>query len=75
MRESAGNLVIPLRFTEVTILDSKYAARQLNLRDAVAPVAPGERLSFRATAYCKGLVTTSGVAAQSGVGRQRNRKG
>jgi 3D (Asp-Asp-Asp) domain-containing protein len=28
---------------------------------------PGTRIAFSATAYCKGLVTTSGVAAQTGV--------
>jgi len=50
---------------EVTILDSRYA-----LRDTVSeerPLAPGQRIPFAATAYCKGLVTTSGVAAQAGV--------
>jgi len=52
---------------EVTILDSKYAARQSLLREASEAPAPGERLSFHATAYCKGLVTTSGVAAQRGI--------
>ena len=28
---------------------------------------PGSRLAFSASAYCKGLVTASGVAVQSGV--------
>ena len=28
---------------------------------------PGSRLAFSATAYCKGIVTASGVPAQSGV--------
>jgi 3D (Asp-Asp-Asp) domain-containing protein len=28
---------------------------------------PGARLAYSATAYCKGIVTTSGVAVQSGV--------
>ncbi len=31
------------------------------------PPAPGARLAFTATAYCKGQVTAAGVAAQSGV--------
>ena len=53
---------------EVTILDSKYAMRETASTEGTlqSPV-PGERLMFDATAYCKGIVTTSGVAAQSGV--------
>jgi len=49
---------------EVTILDSKYVLREAS---AEQPPAPGQRMPFAATAYCKGLLTTSGVAAQSGV--------
>jgi 3D (Asp-Asp-Asp) domain-containing protein len=52
---------------EVTTLDSRYAARQATLREATALPAPGMRLAFSATAYCKGVTTASGVAAQSGV--------
>ena len=52
---------------EVTILDSKYAARQAVLRETTALPSPGARLAFSATAYCKGVVTTSGVAPQTGV--------
>jgi 3D (Asp-Asp-Asp) domain-containing protein len=52
---------------EVTALDSKYAARQAVLREATALPSPGARLAFSATAYCKGVTTASGVAAQSGV--------
>ena len=52
---------------EVTILDSKYAARQAVLRESTALPSPGARLLFSATAYCKGATTTSGVAAQTGV--------
>jgi 3D (Asp-Asp-Asp) domain-containing protein len=52
---------------EVTILDSKYAARLATTREATALPAPGARLSFGTTAYCKGITTTSGVAVQSGV--------
>jgi len=52
---------------EVTALDSKYAARQVTLRETSALPMPGARLSYSATAYCKGIVTTSGVAVQSGV--------
>jgi 3D (Asp-Asp-Asp) domain-containing protein len=52
---------------EVTALDSKYAARQATMHEAIALPMPGARLAFSATAYCKGLVTTAGVAAQSGI--------
>ena len=50
---------------EVTALDSKFAER-VSQQDTVVP-APGARLSFSATAYCKGITTSSGVPAQSGV--------
>lgn len=54
---------------EVTMLDSENLPW---LRPAVAeatpqPAATGVRLTFGATAYCKGLVTAAGVAAQNGV--------
>ena len=52
---------------EVTTLDSRYAARQAVLRETTALPAPGARLAFSATAYCKGVTTASGVTAQSGV--------
>src|SRR5712691_6040175 len=52
---------------EVTALDSKYAARLGALHETSALPVPGARLAFSATAYCKGIVTASGVAAQSGV--------
>lgn len=52
---------------EVTILDSKYAARQALLRETSALPAPGARLAFSATAYCKGETTTSGAGVHSGI--------
>jgi 3D (Asp-Asp-Asp) domain-containing protein len=52
---------------EVTILDSKYAARQATSREPTPLPAPGSRLAYGATAYCKGITTTSGVAVQTGV--------
>jgi 3D (Asp-Asp-Asp) domain-containing protein len=55
---------------EVTIPDSRYSMLPLGLelwRDPTAVPAPGTRLPFSATAYCKGMVTSSGVAAQAGV--------
>jgi 3D (Asp-Asp-Asp) domain-containing protein len=51
---------------EVTIFDSKYSTRQTVRTDVVLP-APGARLAFVATAYCKGLTTASGVAVQTGI--------
>jgi 3D (Asp-Asp-Asp) domain-containing protein len=54
-------------YYEVTALDSKYVARLATLHESVALPQPGSRLAFSATAYCKGIVTTSGVAVQSGV--------
>jgi 3D (Asp-Asp-Asp) domain-containing protein len=52
---------------EVTALDSKYVARLATLYEASALPLPGSRLAFHATAYCKGLVTASGVPAQRGI--------
>jgi len=52
---------------EVTFLDSRYAARQATSRQPTPLPAPGSRLAFSATAYCKGLTTTSGVAVQTGI--------
>ena len=52
---------------EATILDSQYAARLATQGDPTARPTPGARLAFGATAYCKGMLTTSGVAVQSGV--------
>jgi 3D (Asp-Asp-Asp) domain-containing protein len=51
---------------EATILDSKDAARRLG-PDSTAQPAAGDRLAFRATAYCKGLTTASGVAVRAGI--------
>jgi 3D (Asp-Asp-Asp) domain-containing protein len=52
---------------EVKALDSRYVARLATLHETFALPLPGSRLAFSATAYCKGMVTTSGVAAQTGV--------
>jgi len=52
---------------EVTILDSKYAARQALLRETTAVPTPGAKLAFSATAYCKGETTASGAGVHSGV--------
>jgi 3D (Asp-Asp-Asp) domain-containing protein len=52
---------------EVTVLDSRYAAEQAAQRESTAPPAPGLRLKFAATAYCKGETTAAGTAARTGV--------
>jgi 3D (Asp-Asp-Asp) domain-containing protein len=52
---------------EVTALDSRYAARRVELREDTAPPAPGARLRFTATAYCKGTTTASGVNVRTGI--------
>ena len=52
---------------EVTVLDSRYAARHAELREATATPTPGARLRFTATAYCKGTTTASGVNVRTGI--------
>ena len=52
---------------EATMLDSKYGTLDGVLHDVAALPVPGGRLRFGATAYCKGLATTSGVSVQSGI--------
>ena len=52
---------------EATVSDSRYGSRQAELlRGNLRPI-PGTRLQFKATAYCKGQTTTSGVTVRSGV--------
>jgi 3D (Asp-Asp-Asp) domain-containing protein len=52
---------------EATTLDSRYAARQAEQREASAVPSPGAKLRFTATAYCKGQTTASGVQVRSGI--------
>jgi 3D (Asp-Asp-Asp) domain-containing protein len=52
---------------ESTVSDSRYAARQAELLEGELKPAPGTRLQFQATAYCKGQTTASGVGVRSGV--------
>jgi 3D (Asp-Asp-Asp) domain-containing protein len=54
-------------FFDATILDSNYAVRLTSRRDPPALPSPGAHLTFAATGYCKGFVTSSGVAAQNGI--------
>ena len=42
-------------------------ARWRRVHETIALPPPGARLAFSATAYCKGIVTASGVPVQSGV--------
>jgi 3D (Asp-Asp-Asp) domain-containing protein len=63
---AVGAVSFALRY-EVTVLDSRYAARQAELREATASPAPGARLRFTATAYCKGTTTASGVNVRTGI--------
>jgi len=52
---------------ESTVLDSRYAARQAELRESTAKPAPGTRLRFTATAYCRGTTTASGANVRNGM--------
>jgi 3D (Asp-Asp-Asp) domain-containing protein len=65
---ATGTAAVAFAFLyEVTILDSRYAARQAELREATAAPAPGARLRFTATAYCRGTTTASGVNVRNGI--------
>jgi 3D (Asp-Asp-Asp) domain-containing protein len=52
---------------EATVSDSRYGTRQAQLLKGNIRAIPGTRFQFKATAYCKGHTTASGVAARSGV--------
>jgi 3D (Asp-Asp-Asp) domain-containing protein len=65
---ATGTAAVTFAFLyEVTILDSHYAARQAELRESTAAPAPGTRLRFTATAYCRGTTTASGVNVRNGI--------
>jgi len=65
---ATGTAAVAFAFLyESTVLDSRYAARQAELRDATAIPSPGARLRFTATAYCRGTTTTSGVNVRNGI--------
>ena len=61
---AVGGIVVAY---QATMLDSEYAARRAARDDQFTDPAPGTRLRFTATAYCKGEVTTSGVAPRAGI--------
>jgi 3D (Asp-Asp-Asp) domain-containing protein len=50
---------------ETRMLDSQYAALKSIVTET--PPAPGTRLAFHATAYCKGTTTASGVRVRTGI--------
>ena len=52
---------------EVTVMDSRFAARESEERELTADPAPGARLRFTATGYCRGTTTASGVNVRSGI--------
>lgn len=56
---------------EAKMLDSLGVGRRLGITEtdpaASSPTRPGVRLPFTATAYCKGHVTSAGVAPRRGV--------
>jgi len=52
---------------EAKILDSKYVASLVAAPEPTGPPMPGDRVSFGATAYCKGITTASGVPVQTGI--------
>ena len=55
-------------FYEVTMLDSKTTVEQdEEVQQTTARPAPGLRLRFAATAYCKGTTTTSGTTVRTGI--------
>jgi len=61
---AAGGFVLVY---QATIQDSRSAAELELAREATAAPAPGARLRFTATAYCKGDTTASGVAVRRGI--------
>jgi 3D (Asp-Asp-Asp) domain-containing protein len=52
---------------EVTVMDTRYAAHQAEAQEPVEEPAPGAKLRFTATGYCKGTTTASGVNVRSGI--------
>lgn len=65
---ATGTAAVAFAFLyEVTVLDSRYAARQLELRESTSAPVPGTRLRFTATAYCRGTTTASGVNVRNGI--------
>jgi 3D (Asp-Asp-Asp) domain-containing protein len=69
-RKVLATLVVVTAFVflyETRILDSRFGLRLGPAIDVGPLPSPGTRLSFSATAYCKGTTTTSGVNVRSGI--------
>ena len=65
---ATGTAAVAFAFLyEATILDSRYAARQAEFWHSDSKPAPGARLRFTATAYCRGTTTASGVNVRNGI--------
>lgn len=64
---TCGAILGFLLLYEVTTLDSEHAARLAESREANVKPAPGLRLRFEATAYCRGERTAAGTEARRGV--------
>jgi 3D (Asp-Asp-Asp) domain-containing protein len=52
---------------ETTVFDSLHVASRAAEPEETATPAPGVRLRFTATAYCRGTTTASGVNVRSGI--------
>ena len=52
---------------QVTAFDSRYFFRSSELQESTGIPAPGVRLRFTATAYCRGTTTSSGVNVRTGI--------
>lgn len=66
VRRVLATLTIALGFVlvyEATVSDSRLA----EMRAATVQLAPGARLRYDATAYCKGTTTASGVPVRRGI--------
>jgi 3D (Asp-Asp-Asp) domain-containing protein len=70
IRRTLATLIVAVALVfvyEVTIRDSRYAARQATIAEATGLPQAGAQLAFTATAYCKGETTASGVVVRTGV--------
>jgi 3D (Asp-Asp-Asp) domain-containing protein len=52
---------------EATVLDSRFYTGRADDSELAAAPAPGVRLRFTATGYCRGTTTASGVNVRSGI--------
>jgi 3D (Asp-Asp-Asp) domain-containing protein len=52
---------------EARAFDARYLARLVEPARLSSPIEPGSRVTFYATAYCKGTTTASGIRARTGI--------